>query len=224
MNRKNILTTLVVLFVVGSVLYFVTTREQVPANQESVESSVRVIGGLDSYGTPASEYTVDNAHAYYEGKLINADHATLEVLKGSLEYMKDYILYLYARDARTVYYEGKPLPTAVPATFRPIENGGGIHNYGTDGETVYFGFQPIPGADSKNFEILWQTIHEGCGKTNYSKDLMHVYVGTAMVPNADAATFESLINGFGKDKRGYYKGPTYVGPTIDSNDLVCNYG
>ena len=208
-----------------------------------VVAGLRSLGGLGSGesfdSTPVSNYAVDNsAHAYYDGKLISADGTTLEILKGSLTIMKGYISYLYARDAHTVYYAGEPLPGAAPATFQPIENGAGAHYYGTDGRTVYFGSKPIAGADPKTFKILWQTIYEGCSKSNYTEDATHVYYGkfdspistfitpsaTTIVPGADSTTFVSLLNGFGKDNRGYYKGATYIGPTIDQKELVCTYG
>ena len=196
-------------------------------------ASFHFLGDNTYSDTPDSAYAVDSTHAYYDGKPLSADATTLEILKGSLTNMKGYISYLYARDVRTVYYAGKPLPGAVPATFQPIENGAGNHFYGTDGRTVYFGSKPIEGADPKTFKILWQTIYEGCGSSTYSKDATHVYFSTfgtatstvtATVPNADPATFEALINGFGKDNRGYYKEAIYIGPTLDKERLVCNYG
>ncbi|MDO8407998.1 MAG: DKNYY domain-containing protein [bacterium] len=177
---------------------------------------------------PVSKYAVDDAHAYYAEKMIDADAATLEVIKGSLTIMMGYILeYEYARDSRAVFYKGKLLPGATSATFRPIENGPGWHNYGTDERTVYFGAEPISGADPKTFKILWQNIYEGCYDTQYSKDVAHVYLSTATttitVPDADPATFEPF-SGIGKDSRGYYKGATYVGPTIDKQELYCGFG
>lgn len=187
------------------------------------------LGGFDRYGNPVSGYEVNNLHAYYNKKLIGADPITLEVIKGSLKEMHGYVKYDYAKDANTVYYAGNPLPGAFPATFRPIENSSGSHSYGIDGKTVYSGFDPIPSADPKTFKILWQTIWEGCPYTHYSKDATRVYVSTTtlkafVVPYADPATFESLVNGFGKDKRGYYEGTTYLGPTIDLNNFNCGVG
>jgi hypothetical protein len=116
------------------------------------------------------------------------------------------------------------LSGADAATFRPIENGKGTHSYGADSKAVYFVSDLIPGADPQAFKVLWETIYEGCQKEIYSKDATHVYLGTITVPQADSATFEALLNGFGKDSRGYYKGETFFGPTLDPKELVCNYG
>ncbi len=189
---------------------------------------MRALGGLDSYGNLASKYTTDDAHAYYERKLISADPVTLEILKGSLSDMHagvhGYISYLYARDVRNVYYEGRLLSGAVPATFQPIENRSGQHVYGTDGKTVYFGSEPILGADQKTFEILWKCFSGGCTRSYYSKDSKHIYFNNLTVPNANLATFESLTCDFGKDNQGYYKGTTYIGHNIDLKNLVCDAG
>ncbi len=208
----------------GGVVETVSTP---PENRVAKEA--QSLGGLDLYGSPASKYSVDSVHAYYAGKLIDADPTTLEVLKGALEKMHGYISYVYARDSRTVFYEGTPLHGVVVEAFRPIENGSSVHNYGTDGKTVYFGAYPIGGADPKTFTILYENMWEGCDETHYSKDETHVYFETststvAVVPNADPVTFVTLINGFGKDRRGYYKGSTFVGTVIDKNELNCAAG
>lgn len=177
------------------------------------------VGGVDSYGSPVSNYRTDGTHIYYQ----LSDGPNLEIIPGALASMKVDIKYLYAKDAYGVFYEGKRLD-ANPTTFVPIENGAGVHSYGTDGIRVFYGSETIQGADPQTFEALWETIYEGCGKTEYSRDAGKVYWKDAVVPGADASTFESLIHGYGRDKRGYYQGTGYIGPSLDQDKLLCNYG
>lgn len=228
-----LLAIIAILLIGGGAYVYVQNKQANQSADASLHFLGNRIGNPGYFNTPDSAYAVDSTYAYYDEKPFSADATTLEILKGSLTNMKGYISYKYARDIRTVYYAGEPLTEAVPATFQPIENGAGAHNYGTDGRTVYFGSKPIAGADPKTFSVLWFTIYEGCGGTHYSKDATHVYLSTfgtatstvtTTVPNADPATFEALINGFGKDNRGYYNGATYIGPTLDKEKLVCNYG
>ena len=252
-NQKgfaNLVIAFVVVLLVGSSIFFYINKKQknqlVSADLPIVDpttslkpnafipttpaSQLRHLGGLNRYGEKASQYSVDEVHSYYDGKVINADPKTLDIVKGNLREMKGYIIYEYARDARMVYYGGIPLYGVNLSTFQPIENGSGNHSYGSDGQTVYFHFSPISKADPKTFKVLWKTMWEGCPQSHYSKDSAYVYFNNPMdgvslfVTDADVATFEPLVKGFGKDKRGYYKGPTYLGPTIDLNELTCDVG
>lgn len=169
-------------------------------------------------------------------RIVPSNPETFEILKGKLKPLKDYLRYLYARDDTHVFYAGEILPEANVQNFHPIENGYGIHIYGTDGSRVYIGSQIISGADPMTFRPLWETIYEGCGSSTYSKDVSHVYYHkrtehsgfneytTTVVSDADPATFESLINEIGKDKHGYYESGVYIGPTIDPVKLNCDYG
>jgi hypothetical protein len=44
------------------------------------------------------------------------------------------------------------------------------------------------------------------------------------VPGADPETFESLINGYGKDKRGIYNGLQFDSTLPKDFKPVCDYG
>lgn len=230
MQKACLVLAVIILIILVGGGYFLYHQKQNNAVQAVATSCLRPLGGFDRYKNLASQYAVDDTQAYYEGGAFDADPATLEIIRGSLKDMKGNITYKYARDLRKVYYEGFSISDVVPSTFRLIENGSGYQSYSTDGQTVYFYYYPVPGADPRTFKILWQTIYEGCPQTPYSKDATHVYFdspisrSSRLVPGADPATFESLIRGFGKDKRGYYEGATYIGPTIDLSKLTCEYG
>lgn len=200
---------------------------------ESLEQEIKIdrgvpVGGTDRFGGWLSPYSATGTVIYYRDDVISgADSATFELLKGSLEPMMGDVYYLYAKDSRNVYYNGKSLPGVILATFVPIENGGGSHSYGTDGKTVYFGAEPILGADPKTFEILWQTIYEGCKRGTYSKDSNSVYFKSSRIPNADPNTFKVFLTGiyanYAEDKSGYYKGLDYIGSTVDPKLLECSF-
>ncbi len=182
------------------------------------------LGGLDEYGNPKSGYYSDDVGVYFVEGVVSSEIDSFELLPGALELMHGFISYAYAKDKWNVYYNGKILYDARVDTFKPIENGRGTHYYGTDGTNVFFEDQTIVNADPKTFEILWETMYEGCGYTMYSKDESNVYYENVRVPGADAATYEALIKGYGKDKRGFYKGLEYIGPTLDERELFCEYG
>ena len=200
------------------------TKNDEPIVVEENKKAVETLGGVDLYGGPVSEYLIKGSKVYFREEEISDDSLNFELIKGSLIPMKGFISYLYAKDTNSVYYEGKKLEDVIVDKFRPIENGRGSHNYGTDGEAVYFGSEPLLNADSKTFRILWGTMWEGCGSTEYGADATHVYFKNKIMLNADPASFEPLINGYGKDKRGYYKETEYIGPVLDSRELYCAYG
>jgi hypothetical protein len=225
MKIQKISLIIILIIVIGIFIYF-NKHENLANNppETQTNSNVVTLGETGLYGEQTSEYTIKNNQVYYQTNPIDADADSIKVIKGNLEYMKNYITYKYARDINNIYYEGKKLPSTSIKTFTPLENGYGVHNYGTDGQTVYFGNEPILGADPETFKILWKTQYEGCSQTPYSKDSKNIHFKSSLVSGADPETFESLINGLGKDKRGYYSGNTYISPTIDPEKLVCNYG
>ena len=55
-------------------------------------------------------YAADSAQVYYRGEVVTREVASFQVLERG-----------YARTATRVYYEGKPVPGADPATFAPLE-------------------------------------------------------------------------------------------------------
>jgi uncharacterized protein YxeA len=231
-NRKIIgLIILVLIFILVSFYVFKKQKspqyvyENIDSKYEVTESNKQTqnIGGLDEYGNPTSDYVLKGNQLFYNRK-ITEESTNFELLKGTLKPMHGYISYLYARDTYQVYFEGEPLDSVTPKNFKPIENGLGYHNYGVDGDTVYYHSKVMEEADPGTFVILWRTMWEGCALTEYSKDKNNVYFRENIVPNADPETFETLIKGYGKDKRGYYKGVRYIGPSIDESELFCDYG
>lgn len=207
-----------------------------------VERNFTYAGSVSQYyiecSVPVGE---DRSRSLYFLNRFSSEDSNFEVLMGSLEPMKGYINYSYARGSHDVFYEGRslndnlyasnktPMSSIDILSFRPIENGQGHHSYGTDGRYIFFQDKIIEGASPHTFQILWRTIYEGCGRTAYSKDPRNVYFsqfgsGTTVVLGADSATFEPLFNGYGKDKRGYYKGAQYVGPALDASKIECEYG
>ena len=174
-------------------------------------------------------YTKDKNGVYFEdNKIIGADPNTFQVVTNpSLSAGKggEYPVYSYSKDVSKVYYLGEVVPNADPKTFTAIDNGGVYsHYYGKDNVAVYEGTTTIPLIDSKTAIILWYPIYEGCGPSHYIKDATHVFFKQTIVPGADPETFESLINGYGKDKRGIYNGLQFDSTLPKDFKPVCNYG
>lgn len=71
----------------------------------------------------------------------------------------------YARDGRSVFYMGRTLKGADPATFEMIDG----KEYGRDARAVFFRDQRVIGAEASTFEVL---------EFPYARDARHVFCGT----------------------------------------------
>lgn len=173
-------------------------------------------------------YTKDKNGVYYEDKKITgADTKTFDVitdppLSGGKAM---YATYSYSKDAANVYFLGELVAGADPKTFVAVDMRGLYsHYYGKDGRAVFEGTTTLPFLDPKTFKPLWFPIYEGCGPSKYVRDATRVLYEKEIVPGADPETFEPLINGYGKDKRGIYKGIQFDPALPMDFKPVCDYG
>jgi hypothetical protein len=98
----------------------------------------------------------------------------------------------HARDRKHVYYNGKVIMGADPATIRQID----MMYYFRDARAVYVEGEEIAGADPATFRL---------GKyQRYAMDKARVYRFRDVVADRDAATFEELAYPYSKDKNGVY--------------------
>lgn len=208
------------------------TRYVVPSAAYARTASLVALYPIDAASFQAladSDYAIDERHVYFNMHFIpGADPQTFELMRGSLMSSKyDSIHFRYARDNRTIYFDGIALPDADIATLRPIENGLYQHSYAVDARTVYYGAQPIIRADPATFQILWRTIPEGCIAGSYAKDAIRVYYEAVIIEGADVATFKPVEYSdgqYGKDVHGYWDGTKFIGQTVDPKKLECSYG
>ena len=97
----------------------------------------------------------------------------------------------YARDARQVYFQGKVLAGADPASFAPVQSS----LFWQDKHHVYADGQALSEADPATFNPL---------NTWYGRDNRHVYYGNKRLQNANPATFQLLGDSLGKDDAHLY--------------------
>jgi hypothetical protein len=130
----------------------------------------------------------------------------------------------YGADRSHVFYEGKIIAGADPASFRPLAE----YEYGADRNSVFYRGEKLAGADPASFRILlWP--HEtpptkpgsvylkrppGENFSIYAVDARHVWEQDRPMPGRDAATFTLLPMNYTKDKNGVYQNDRLV-PGLD---------
>jgi hypothetical protein len=182
-------------------------------------------GGPPHYATGDGAVTYD----FYGAKtrLAGADPATFKALPrpphalAPCEHEADEF---YGADRGHVFYEGKVVPGADPASFRPLAE----YEYGADGSSVFYQGKKLEGADPASFRILlWPREAPGAKPGSvylkrpsgenfsiYAADARHVWEQGRPMPGLDAATFALLPMDYTKDKNGVYRNDRLV-PGLD---------
>lgn len=176
-------------------------------DKDNVFYNMKIILGADSATAEGlnENYAKDKDYAYYEDNKITDIGENFRAYFNSpsndLEAMeKDW----YALDNKKVYYFGKPINGADPASFSVIESKG--HYYSKDKNSLFFRNTKIDNSDPSSFVFL----SEG-----YSKDKNNVYFTSiydmhpctyeaCVVTDADPNSFLALGNWYGKDKNNAY--------------------
>lgn len=98
----------------------------------------------------------------------------------------------YARDARRVYFGGRPrvIRGADPASFQVM-----AHLYARDRTHAYLEGKRIEGAEAATFEVITEL---------YAKDANHVFYAGSLVEGADPSTFALLDRFLAIDARHVY--------------------
>lgn len=102
--------------------------------------------------------TVDEQYGRRAHPILLADGASFKVLADKN----------YALDKNQVYFQGKALRGADPATFELLRAG-----YGKDSKEVFLDTEPVVRADPGSFEVL---------DFPYARDREHVFCGTVPLP------------------------------------------
>ncbi|MEZ0389859.1 MAG: DKNYY domain-containing protein [Verrucomicrobium sp.] len=175
-------------------------------------------------GFSASGYHVRGAKVYYHGgfgisspvELTGADAASFRKLD-DIE-PRSY----YAQDKSNVYYCGKVMPEAQPATFVRMRNA-----YARDARQVYYQGYAIS-SDAANFKLLdelagkdsrrvyWcgHVISEDApnfryvghsGAVAYHRDRQQVFANGIRIEGADSATFRILSQTYSRDSKRVYQ-------------------
>jgi len=184
----------------------------------SSPETFEVLDTAEAYGLAGNHksYARDRGAVYYAETftppriLKGADPASFAPLKEG-----------YARDARNLYFEGKPvrgadpagfewlaehyvrtasgvyqggrkLPEANPREFRPLDAAGAFWR---DDARVYWGRMLVAGADPETFVCVDQGI---------ARDATQIFINGVARPEIDAATFEHLGFDYFRDRKGHY--------------------
>ena len=175
-----------------------------------------------SFKALSEEYTKDKNNVYYKctspGRywvitLASADVSSFEVLGFNL-----------AKDARHVWWDGKPLEGADPQTVKLVRDG----FVWKDARTVWYQEEKIPGADVETFRHLGQAFYRDANRVYWSTtplegadpdtfrtfgddcpfgaDRKRVWRADTIIEGYDAATFQPIHQSVYKDKSGVYAG------------------
>lgn len=198
-----------------------------------------VISGGCAQGKPsgfsASGYHVRGSKVYYHGGFgISSPVEIVGADGGSFQKLDDVEpASFYGRDKASVYYCGKPIPGADPASFTRLRN-----TYALDAKQVYYQGYAIS-KDPANFKLLdelagkdsrrvyWcgHVISEDApnfryighsGAVAYHRDRQQVLANGIKVDGADPATFRLLSHAYSRDARRVYQLTKSV-PGADAN-------
>jgi hypothetical protein len=165
---------------------------------------------------PRPGFAKDRQHVYQQDRPISDDPGHFELLDGELAkdsgavYWSDgsvlsydpahFVImasadhYLFAKDSRNVFVNGKPIPGADPASFTVLAGA-----YAHDNHHVYYFTDQIEGAEETSFRFL-----DG----PYASDSGRVYWMGKPIAGADPATFRVLNADFecsADQKNAYYR-------------------
>ena len=132
--------------------------------------------------TKAAPYVVRGSEVYHYNQLVTGADAKTFSFVGRI----------YAKDARSVYVNGRVLPAADPATFTVVDG------VAKDARHVYVADIIVPNADPATYRIL---------NLAYARDDKRVYRTGIMLEDADPLTFtvmDDQYGGTGKDRRHVY--------------------
>jgi hypothetical protein len=182
-------------------------------------------GGPPHYATESGTVTYDFYGA--KSRVAGADPATFKTLPvpphalAPCEHEADEF---YGADRRHAFYEGRIIPGADPASFRPLAES----EYAEDKEAVFYQGKKLGGADPASFRILlwprevpptrrgavYLKRPPGENFSIYAADARHVWEQDRLMPDRDAATFTLLPMGYAKDKNGVYRNDRLI-PGLD---------
>jgi hypothetical protein len=173
-------------------------------------------GGYQQSGGGYTYVTIDEGQGRVEHVIPGVDSATFKIINQGG----------YASDAGQVYYQGRPIDGADPATFSTLSA-----LYGVDAAHVYYQDSLIPGADPATFKLLdsqWgrdardvyfqERPQQVCDlysfkllKDDWQIDSQCAYRMGTRLANADPSTFEVINFWFAKDKNQVYENlPTII--------------
>ncbi len=109
----------------------------------------------------------------------------------------------FARDAKSVYFEGKAIQGADPSSFNINYLSLADIHYQSDINHVYLDGRLIPKADPKTFEIVPNSGNSSI-LSYYGKDASHVYFYGGLLEDADSNTFEILNDGYSRDAKRFF--------------------
>ena len=175
-----------------------------------------------SFKALSEEYTKDKNKVYYKWisnehfwvvELPLADAQSFEVISANL-----------ARDAKSVWWYGEPLPGVDPKTVELV-NPGFVWK---DAKSVWYQREKISGADAKTFRHLEQAFYRDVNRaywsmtpldgadldtfrtfgddSPYAADRRSVWKGDTRITGFDAPTFQAIHQSVIKDKNGVYAG------------------
>lgn len=118
-------------------------------------------------------YAIDKEFAYYFDESTSTGHAIrIRACKNPSELQS--LGFAFAKDDKTVFWEGKKITKAKPDTFKIINR-----NYATDGKHIFYHRDIVDNADIESFEILptqsYPRSPDPILNSSWAKDKNHYY-------------------------------------------------
>lgn len=154
-------------------------------------------------GVPSIGYGRTDSGVYYDGSaLVGADQGSFEPLGG---------FGLYARDRAHVYYRGKVIERAHPASFLAVPADHGESAYWRDASHVFHDGRVVEGADPATFVAAH--------RYGYAHDRERVFYRGEVLRDADTASFRLLNDSVAADRTHIY----FLGNVILSNADAASF-
>jgi serine/threonine protein kinase len=199
-------------------------REDFDRFAKSTNLKLTPCAGVDaaSFKALSEEYTKDKNKVYYKWisnkrfwvtELPLADAQSFEVISSNL-----------AKDAKSAWWYGEPLPGVDPKTVELV-NPGFVWK---DAKNVWYQREKMSGVDAKTFRHLDQAFYRDANRvywsttplegvdldtfrtfgddSPYAADRRSVWKGNTKITGFDAATFQAVHQSVNKDKNGVYAG------------------
>jgi hypothetical protein len=191
-----------------------TKKESVPVSTSSNFTNYKNDNYDSNNPTENTEYTKTGNAIYFNGnKMTGVDVGTFQLVdldkfreKGSDDKGAENPQVNYSKDKDKVFYNGKIINDADPATFSFIYTGAFWQEFGKDKNHIFYRGNVITGADIKTFNAgqARHTYISSYYSGPYSFDKNNVYYGTSSIPGVDLKTFTNVACGFMKDKNYFY--------------------
>ena len=216
LRKHGVLLVILIAFGAVSALFFF---KKVSFDDAELHQDVRGMWALDDVPSLFGEYVVTGEAVYYHPAVYDEPAATATLIAETDPETFKALQGDFAKDASRIYFAGKVVDGAHPASFEIIlsrPSNGISPAFSKDADSVFVNATKIQEADPSSFQILdnedYQLdqrfvyykgvrLHEATpttfhvwNGTPYAANHVYAYMSGELIQGADASTFEALTN------------------------------